>query len=163
MRHQGYESSEIGRQMLEDLISFPNKVAPKPSEHCTTLMKYLDCPCEIFAKFLDDDDLVFAYECALSEGKEKGYTPLIIVVDDILLENITLEVDDESDMDFDMEKVRAYRKSMIKKAETIDVKEFLEERYKDILKANGFFSIKKDYNYSCRILYFMERWWLYAK
>jgi hypothetical protein len=134
MRHKCYESSEIGKQMLEDLISFPNKVAPKPSEDCTTLMKYLDCPCEIFAKFLDDDDLIFAYECALSEGKEEGYTPLLIVVDDTLLENITLEVDDESDMDFDIEKVREYRKNMLEKAETIDVKEFLEECYKDISK-----------------------------
>ena len=134
-KHQGYPTSDILEQMRTDLERFKNhNEIITITEECNIIMKYLDCPCEVFANLLDDDDMIFAYECALREGKEKGYTPLMVVVDETLLEQITMEVDEDSDMDFEPAKVKDYRKSIIKKAMGIDAKQFLQERKEEYIQ-----------------------------
>ena len=116
----GYGFSKITQKMIEDLESFQNPPQPAPSETAQKLMDYLNCPCEIFSGLLDDDDLIYSYEQAFEQGKTDGYTPLLVVVDDILLEKVTMEVDEDSDMDFDSAKVKAYREKIIQEALTLD-------------------------------------------
>ena len=121
------EGDELGYaipQMIKDLESFKNPEYT-PTEDCQTIVSYLGCPCEVFAPVLDDDNMIFAYENACREGAEQGYTPILIKVDDILLEAITLAVDDDSDMDFDAGKVSTYRKETIAKIAEVDVAKLL--------------------------------------
>ena len=129
---EGYGFSATTQKMIEDLESFRNPPAPAPSENAQTIMDYLACPCEVFCGMLDDDDMIYAYEQALKNGKEEGYTPLLVTVDDTLLEAITLAVDDDSDMDFDPEKVREYRKATIEEALTLDAKKILKQRGEEL-------------------------------
>jgi len=118
-------------QMIKDLESFKN---PEyiPTNECKSIVEYLDCSCELFAPTIDDDNIIFAYEKACKEGAQQGYTPMLIVVDDILLEAITLAIDEDSDMDFDMEKIRKYRKETIAKIAEIDVSKLLTPNQEDV-------------------------------
>ena len=122
----GYGYSGITQKMIEDLESFQNPPGPAPSKTAQTLMRYLACPCEVFSGLLDDDDIIFSYEQALEEGKTEGFTPLLVVADDILLESVTLAADDDSNMDFDPEKVKTYRADAVREALTLDPEEVLK-------------------------------------
>ena len=128
---EGYGSGKDNQKMIEELESFQNPPTCEPSETARSLMDYLGCPCEVFSDLLDDDDLIFSYEQALEQGKEQGYTPLLVVVDDILLEKIEIEQEEESD-------IRAYRKRTIEEALALDpaevfkgLKEALAEELED--------------------------------
>jgi uncharacterized protein YfeS len=116
----GWDFSAITQKMIDDLESFQNPGQPALSETAQTLMDYLACPCEFFSGLVDDDDLIYSYEQALSEGKAEGYTPLLVVCDDTLLEAATMTVFDDSEMDFDAEKVRAYREQTTSEALALD-------------------------------------------
>lgn len=121
----GYRESYAIPQMIKDLESFENPSAV-PSEEAETMVAYLGCPCQVFAPTIDDDDLRFAYEAACQEGAEQGYTPLMLVVSDTLLDAMTLAVDDDSDMDFAPEKVQAYRQKTLQAAEGLDAAQILK-------------------------------------
>lgn len=58
----------------------------KVSEFARQLMDMLGCPCEHFPKDSNIDVIMSAYNEAFAKREMGGYTPLIIVIDDTLLE-----------------------------------------------------------------------------
>ena len=128
---EDFEQSELYNIMYKDLLAFENTMQ-QPSELCRQLIDYLACPCIVFDKLLDDDNMIYAYEKALREGLENGYTPLLVIADETLFEQLTMAVDEASDMDFDFEKVKTYRKTTIEKAAKIDVQKFFQEHLSEI-------------------------------
>lgn len=141
-RLEGDGESHIIPQMIADLESFRN---PEhiPSEDARTIVDYLDCPCRVFPPSLDDDDIIYAYDKAMEECVKNDYRPLLIVVSDTLLESIKLAVDEDSDMDFDSDKVRAWREKTLAEVDGIDAAEFLksgEELPKELI---GKINLKK--------------------
>lgn len=124
-RLEGYGESHAIPQMITDLERFQNP-EHTPSEVARTIVNYLDCPCRVFAPSLDDDDIIYAYNRALEEGAGNGHTPLLIVVSDTLLESITIAVNEDSDMDFDSDKVRAWREKTLAETDSLNAAAFLK-------------------------------------
>lgn len=92
------------------------KQNPDLSELTAALMKYLDCPCRSFSPMADDAPIMEAYLEARERGKKDGFHPMLVVVDDILLECLMRNADWDSDGDIDQfvaGKVVAYRKKML--------------------------------------------------
>lgn len=104
---------------------------------------YLDCPCRVFAPSLDDDDIISAYDRALAESAAGGYTPLLIVPDDTLLEAVTMAVDEDSDMDFAITKVRAWRKDAFVAADGLDAAALLRSEEELSKELTGKINMKK--------------------
>lgn len=81
------------------------------------LMKYLDCPCQVFKPMKRDEELIKAYQSAVLRGKEEGFTPVLLVPDETLMEcllmNSVPESQQQSGWKFDSHKVKAYRESMV--------------------------------------------------
>lgn len=95
----------------------------EPSDLARQIMDYLDCPCQVFVPMKDDDPLIDAYRAAREEGRGAGFVPLLVKVDETLFECLTTNVDPASEMDFDREKVRAYRQKCLE-ADLPDAGEF---------------------------------------
>lgn len=55
-----------------------------------TLIKLLDCPCEVFREGTEPQKITNAYEDAFARREFGRYTPMIIVIDDVLAENFEL-------------------------------------------------------------------------
>ena len=95
------------------------------SDLAKELMRFLDCPCQVFGPMEDDDPLLEAYQQAQKQGALEGFTPLLIKVDDTLWECMTLNCDPEHEPDFSIRAVRAWRKALL--AEPLpDGTEYLE-------------------------------------
>jgi len=124
----GLEGREKTRKMIEDLESFKNQVQG-PSEVARAIIEYLDCPCEHFAPVSDDDDIVFAYEEASKNGKKEGYTPLLVIVEEELLELITPFMEEDG-TGLDKESLRDKRRESAEEAALIDAISILH-RYID--------------------------------
>ena len=108
------------------------------------LMRFLDCPCRLFEPMKDDDPLMEAYNEALERGKSEGFTPMIVAVDDSLMESFagnSVGWDDmPSDFMVDMESVRAYRRDTLAK-ELPDGKQVLEQLFamqREAVEEDGF-------------------------
>lgn len=71
---------------------FNNKKKPENSggisKFARQLMEMLDCPCKHFPKGSDPAKVMNAYDDAFAKREQGGYTPLIIAVDDTLLEAV---------------------------------------------------------------------------
>lgn len=89
----------------------------EPDETAQILMDFLDCECEYFPPMNDDDPITSAYSCLSRLGVRAGYIPVIICVDDYLLETLLENTKSQSDDDnvFDMEKVEQYRNEYLSK------------------------------------------------
>lgn len=62
------------------------------------IVEYLGCPCEVFAPRKNEAEIFEAYHKAFEEGQSQGFTPLLIVPDDTLVEYMG-EYLDEDDYD----------------------------------------------------------------
>ena len=58
------------------------------SEFARQLIRLLDCPCKHFPKGTDPSKVLNAYNDAFAKREQKGYTPMIIGIDDTLLDTI---------------------------------------------------------------------------
>lgn len=89
----------------------------EPDETTKLIMEFLDCPCEYFPPMNDDDPVTSAYGYLSRLGVREGYIPVIIIVDEILLDNLIENTDseDEKDILFNIEKVRQYRNEYLSK------------------------------------------------
>lgn len=80
-------------------------------------INYLNCPCQYFAPAPDDEPILEAFHEARIEGKAQGYTPVLVVVDEILWECLMLNSDEENDGNseyrFNQDAVMSYRKAML--------------------------------------------------
>ncbi len=65
---------------------FRKKPNNPPSELAQRIIDYLDCRCEYFPASDDDTELMAAYNEAVKQSTSKGFTPVIINVDDTLAE-----------------------------------------------------------------------------
>lgn len=76
---------------------------------------YLGCPCRYFRSLKTDRTIMAAYKEAKKRSKTEGFVPILVVVDDVLLESFILNSsgDMEEEYDFDMAKVADYRKKML--------------------------------------------------
>lgn len=136
----GHNPNPYAEKMLADIESFPKPEKIEPSENAKTIIEYLDCPCEIFKDLIDDDNLIFAYENALSEGKEKGFIPLMIVPSDTMLEMMEIHCDDFNIEPADKDGLRKIRDLFIEKANALNPSECIEKliaEFKEAVEDDG--------------------------
>lgn len=87
------------------------------NELADAMMRYLDCPCRFFEPMKDDDPLMTAYNEAKQRSKVEGFTPVIVVVDDTLMECLASNAvgwdNVPPDYAVDIDSVRAYRRNIL--------------------------------------------------
>lgn len=72
---------------------------------------YFDCDYEYFEDNSSYEDVLARFSECEKEGLSKGYTPVIVTVDDILLECFTMNADCDDKLDLD--KIRQYRQELL--------------------------------------------------
>lgn len=81
------------------------------------MARFIDCPCEYFPPASDASDVLAAFEEARIDGLEKGYTPVLAAVDEVLFETLLANTDesalDSDPFSFDLESVRAARRELL--------------------------------------------------
>lgn len=80
------------------------------SELAKEFVEFFDCEYEYFPKNTYEE-IMEKFEKYVEEGKEKGYFPVIVTVDETLLESFSFNISDDDE--FDIEDVREYRKRYI--------------------------------------------------
>lgn len=87
----------------------------KPSPLAEAMRRYLDCECEYFPSLKDDDPIMAAFSYAQRLGMREGFIPVLVKVDEILLDCLMTNADpDGADgYAFDPDKVAKYRKKML--------------------------------------------------
>ncbi len=88
----------------------------KPSELAEQIIKYMDCPCEVFPPMENDAPIHEAYAKALEEGHKSGFTPVIITVDETLWECLCINAGEENEDEPDIQKIRDYRTNILSKS-----------------------------------------------
>ena len=95
------------------------------------------------------------YLAAYKDGKEKGYTPVFLVLDDVLLEKFEIDMEDE-----DTDNIMDIVKSNLEKYKNINAVEFLkksqEENTEDVKENIEDYFTEKDYKYDDREKYNLE-------
>lgn len=93
------------------------------------LIAFMDCPCCVFDSMNDDDPILAAYADAKERGKAEGFTPLLLSVEELLLEDmlfncgameITAERRTEITLSFiqkSMPYIRQWRENLLREAE----------------------------------------------
>ncbi|UQZ90336.1 hypothetical protein C4J81_14435 [Deltaproteobacteria bacterium Smac51] len=109
----------------------------KPSQLAEKFISYLGCPCEIFAGLEDDDEMVGAYKEAVEDGRANGYIPLLIIPDETLFEQITIDFVDDSDLGFDPAEVASRRIEILKDAENVDAKACLDDLWLELTEGEN--------------------------
>lgn len=91
-----------------------NRTQTQPSAMAEAMMRFLDCSCTCYGPLEEDSILLDAYWQAREEGQQKGFTPMLLVVNSILLETICTSSDESCEgwEDFHLEHVRAFRQRM---------------------------------------------------
>ncbi|MCI9455440.1 MAG: DUF4253 domain-containing protein [Oscillospiraceae bacterium] len=79
------------------------------------LIAFMDCPCRVFEPMEDDDPILEAYAEAKERGKAQGFTPLLLGVEDLLLEDLLMNCGAESASD--LKTIRKYRENLLAQAE----------------------------------------------
>ncbi len=80
------------------------------SELAKEFVEFFDCEYEYFPKNTYEE-IMEKFEKYVEEGKEKGYFPVIVTVDETLLECFSFNVSDNEE--FNIEDVRKYREKYI--------------------------------------------------
>ena len=65
-------------------------------EQVEQLKEYLGCPCTYFPPMADDQPIMDAYRQARARGKKEGFVPMLVAVDELLLECLELNGEDKS-------------------------------------------------------------------
>ena len=65
-------------------------------EQAEQLKEYLGCPCTYFPPMADDQPIMDAYRQARARGKKEGFVPMLIAVDELLLECFELNGEDKT-------------------------------------------------------------------
>jgi hypothetical protein len=92
------------------------KPLTEPSELARRLMDYLDCPCEWFPPMEDDDPILERFHAACEEGSKKGFFPVLVTADDLLLECLALNSGCEDGEEITREKLRFSRARLLQAA-----------------------------------------------
>ena len=65
-------------------------------EQLTQLKEYLDCPCTYFPPMADDQPILDAYRQARERGAKEGFVPMLVAVDELLMECFEINWQDKS-------------------------------------------------------------------
>lgn len=120
------------------------KMKKEKNDYIEEIIAKLGCDCWIIDE-KDANDVMTRYRQALIEGKKEGYTPLIIIPSEMMLEIVDHEADQEYSNDD--------RESIIEKVKDIDVKELLKRLLDEVMPLEeeddditGEFSIEEQVN-----------------
>jgi len=106
-------------------------------------------------KTKDYKEIEKKYLVSYKEGKEKGFTPVFLVLDDVLLEKFELDMEDEN-----TDNIMDIVKSNLEKYKNINAVEFLkksqEENTEDVKENIEDYFTEKDYKYDDREKYNLE-------
>ena len=106
-------------------------------------------------KTKDYKEIEKKYLTSYKEGKEKGFTPVFLVLDDVLLEKFELDMEDEN-----TDNIMDIVKSNLEKYKDINAVEFLknfqEENTEDVKENIEDYFTKKNYKYDNREKYNLE-------
>ena len=100
------------------------------TEECKFITDFLGCEYEIFENEENDTRLINKFNEWSNEGRQKGFYPVIIIPSDIFAEGLELDLEDMG-IENSREEIQKYREEIIKEAESIDVKKFLDERFSE--------------------------------
>ena len=98
------------------------------TEECKFIVDFLDCEYEIFENETNDERLIKKFNEWSSLGAKEGFYPVIVVPSDILTEGLELDLEDAG-LENSREEIKKRREEIINEAESINVKEFLDERF----------------------------------
>lgn len=97
-------------------------------EQVEQLKQNLDCPCTYFPPAADDGPILDAYRQARERGEQEGFVPMLVAVDEILMECFQLNGEDKTP--------EQLRKELL--AAPLDSgKEFLQKWLKEIKEERG--------------------------
>ena len=106
-------------------------------------------------KTKDYKEIEKKYLVSYKEGKEKGFTPVFLVLDDVLLEKFELDMEDEN-----TDNIMDIVKSNLEKYKDINAVEFLknfqEKNIEDVKENIEDYFTKKNYKYDNREKYNLE-------
>ncbi|WP_338946955.1 DUF4253 domain-containing protein [Fusobacterium canifelinum] len=106
-------------------------------------------------KASDYKEIEKKYLASYKEGKEKGYTPVFLVLDDVLLEKFEIDMEDEN-----TDNIMDIVKSNLEKYKNINAVEFLknfqEQNTEDIEENIEDYFTEKDYKFDNREKYNLE-------
>lgn len=100
------------------------KKKKEKKDNIEEIITKLDCDCSIIEEN-DVEGVMTRYHQALIAGKKEGYTPLIIIPSEMMLEIVDSEADKEYSND--------NQESIIAKAKDIDVKELLKRLLEEVM------------------------------
>ena len=100
------------------------------TKECKFITDFLGCEYEIFENEENDTRLINKFNEWSNEGRQKGFYPVIIIPSDIFAEGLELDLEDMG-IENSREEIHKYREEIIKEAESIDVKKFLDERFSE--------------------------------
>ena len=69
---------------------------PTIEEQVEQLKEYLGCPCTYFPSAKDDSSIMEAYYQAQARGKQEGFVPMLVAVDELLLESLSFSYEGKS-------------------------------------------------------------------
>jgi hypothetical protein len=100
------------------------------TKDCQTIINFLGCDYELFENEPDGAKICARHEELWEEGRRKGFTPLLIIVSDVLVEAIELGYED-ADLEATASNAAAMRADFLQKAKTVDVDAFLSARLEE--------------------------------
>jgi hypothetical protein len=100
------------------------------TQDCQTITSFLGCDYELFENEPDGAKICARHEELWEEGRREGFTPLLIIVSDVLAEAIELGYEDAG-IEATAENAAAIREEILQKAGTADVDAFLSARLEE--------------------------------
>ncbi|MDR1068046.1 MAG: DUF4253 domain-containing protein [Clostridiales Family XIII bacterium] len=97
------------------------------TQDCQTIIDFLGCDYELFENEPDGAKICIRHEELWEQGLREGFTPLLILVSDVLAEAMELSFED-ADLEADAENAAALREDILQKAEAVDTDAFLSAR-----------------------------------
>jgi hypothetical protein len=97
------------------------------TQDCQTIIDFLGCDYELFENEPDGAKICARHEELWEQGRREGFTPLLILVSDVLAEAIELFYED-ADLEATAENAAALREDILQKAEEVDADAFLSAR-----------------------------------
>ncbi|MDR1311610.1 MAG: DUF4253 domain-containing protein [Burkholderiaceae bacterium] len=103
------------------------------TENCNTIVRFLGCDYELFAKEADGAKICARHEELFLQGQREGFTPLLICVSDTLSEAIELACED-AEVPPTPEGAADLRRDILQKAAAVDVDNFLSARLAEYME-----------------------------
>ena len=100
-----------------------NQPAESYNNATQKIINYVNCPYQVFTCKNTAGELMDSYREAVKRGKERGFTPLLVVSGDTLAETLEFSVEDS----YSKEKVISQPKK--------DVEKMLREQYQEAAEA----------------------------